>query len=90
MVNPNYFTHLKKILDIPVFNTITGTELIKRLKNNILNKSTIKLNHRVNKIEKLDDGFHIDNEFLTKTVIIATGTGSFKPKKISSKNESGN
>ncbi|WP_082621099.1 NAD(P)/FAD-dependent oxidoreductase [Lactobacillus acetotolerans] len=78
---PELLYPFKKILDIPVFNTITGTELIKRLKNNILNKSTIKLNHRVNKIEKLDDGFHIDNEFLTKTVIIATGTGSFKPKK---------
>lgn len=78
---PNLLYPFKRIADIPAFNSITGAELIDRLCTNVKNKIKIKTGHRVTDIKKIDDHFIIDEEFLVKTVIIATGTGSFKPKK---------
>lgn len=78
---PNLLYPFKQISDIPVFESITGSDLIKNLHNNIKNKVTIKTNHRVEKIDKNPEGFNIDDSYQVKTIIIATGTGSFKPKK---------
>lgn len=78
---PNLLYPFKKIADIPAFNSITGAEITNRLFNNIKDTTEIKTNHRVDNVEKTDDHFIIDEEYSVKTVIIATGTGSFKPKK---------
>lgn len=78
---PNLLYPFKKIADIPVFNSITGAEVTDRLFNNIKNTTTIYANHRVDEVKKVHDHFIIDNDFSVKTIIVATGTGSFKPKK---------
>ena len=78
---PNLLYPFKQIADIPVFNTISGLDLVKNLKDNILNKVTIQTAHRVDNVKKENDSFVIDEEYEVKTIIIATGTGSFKPKK---------
>ncbi|WP_422730742.1 NAD(P)/FAD-dependent oxidoreductase [Lactobacillus intestinalis] len=78
---PNLLYPFKRIADIPVFNTISGLDLVKNLKDNILNKVTIQTAHRVDNVKKENDSFIIDEEYEVKTLIIATGTGSFKPKK---------
>lgn len=78
---PNLLYPFKKIADIPAFSSITGAEIIKRLYTNIKDTTEIHTSHRVDNIEKIDNHFIIDEEFSAKTIIIATGTGSFKPKK---------
>ncbi|MDF7672957.1 NAD(P)/FAD-dependent oxidoreductase [Lactobacillus sp. ESL0701] len=78
---PKLLYPFKKIFDIPVFNAITGKELVERLAEETQEKATFMLNHRVSEITKDDDYFIIDNEFAVKSIIVASGTGSFTPKK---------
>nr|WP_258566352.1 NAD(P)/FAD-dependent oxidoreductase [Lactobacillus panisapium] len=79
---PQFLYPNKKISDIPVFDQITGFDLISRLKKSATGKTTFSLSHRVTSIEQEEDKFLIDGDFEVKSVIIATGTGSFKPKKL--------
>lgn len=78
---PNWLYPFKQIADIPVFDSITGSDLIKKLHNNIKDKVTIQTNYRVEKVKKNTTGFKINDDYQAKTIIIATGVGSFKPKK---------
>ncbi|WEV71235.1 NAD(P)/FAD-dependent oxidoreductase [Lactobacillus sp. ESL0785] len=78
---PKLLYPFKKIFDIPVFASITGRNLITQLKLQAEKNASFSLNHRVSEINHDDDHFLIDHEFLVKSVIIATGTGSFSPKK---------
>lgn len=77
---PEMLYPFKKILDIPVFNEIKASELIKNLRNNLTDKTDIITNHKVENVEKEDNYFIIDHEFKVRSVIIATGNGAFKPK----------
>lgn len=79
---PQMLYPLKKISDIPAYDVITGTNLIRKLKDNLNNDTEIVTNHKVNTIEKANDGFIIDKNYLVKSVIIATGAGAFKPKEL--------
>ena len=78
---PKLLYPFKEIFDIPVFGKISGQELTDHLIDSAKDKTTFQLNHRVTSIEKNDQGFIIDNDFQVKSIIIATGTGSFSPKK---------
>lgn len=78
---PKLLYPFKKIFDIPAFEQITGAALIDQLQKAVDQQSVFLLNHRVTKIEKEQNLFLIDEQYLVKSVIIATGTGSFKPKK---------
>ncbi|WEV44534.1 NAD(P)/FAD-dependent oxidoreductase [Lactobacillus sp. ESL0684] len=78
---PKLLYPFKKIFDIPVFDSITGTQLIDRLKKEAPSHADFVLHHRVTNIQKIADEFLIDNTYLAKSIIIATGNGSFTPKK---------
>lgn len=78
---PKLLYPFKKIYDIPVFDEINGADLIKRLKKTAKDKTTFIVDHRVTSIKKIDDYFVIDDKFKVKSIIIATGAGSFEPKK---------
>ncbi|BDR60104.1 ferredoxin--NADP reductase [Lactobacillus xylocopicola] len=54
---------------------------MEQLKTATTDKTTFVLDHRVSSIQKQDSGFIVDDEFWVKSIIIATGTGSFAPKK---------
>lgn len=76
----------KKILDIPAYDNITGQQLTTQLLKQ-LNRfdTTICLNELVTAITKVDDIFHIQTNqhvHYSKTVIIAIGGGSFKPRTL--------
>lgn len=79
---PQMLYPYKVITDIPVYQKIYAHELISNLTTNLEQKVTIQTDHRVNKIVKDNDYFIIDDLFAAKGVIIATGNGAFKPKKI--------
>lgn len=85
---PQMLYPFKEIADIPVFEKITAEELIQRLNHNLKEKSHLQLNHRVKDVTKQDDSFLIDNEYITKSIIIATGAGAFKPKTFPVKTKS--
>lgn len=72
----------KMITDIPAYQKIRAHKLINNLTDGLKQKVTIKTDHRVNSIIKKDDYFVIDDNFIAKSIIIATGNGAFKPKKI--------
>lgn len=79
---PQILYPFKQINDIPAFNSITGAELTKKLYSNLNEKTEIITNHKVNNIEKVHDGFILDNYALAKSILIATGAGAFKPKEL--------
>ncbi|KRM69725.1 thioredoxin reductase [Apilactobacillus ozensis DSM 23829 = JCM 17196] len=80
----------KTILDVAGFTGLTGRELIKNLKSQLLTMNPeIKLNTTVNDVEKVDNLFKIttDKEITkSRAIIIATGNGSFKPRKLLAEN----
>ncbi|MBA1394323.1 NAD(P)/FAD-dependent oxidoreductase, partial [Lactobacillus sp. XV13L] len=78
---PRALYPFKKIYDIPVFAEITGASLIAQLLDNAQDKTTFALNHRVTAVSKVNGGFVVDDQYQTKSIIVATGTGSFTPKK---------
>lgn len=71
----------KEIINIPAYQTIVAADLIKRLKENVSDDVDFVLDHKVAQVEKQDDNFIIDSDWSVRSVIIATGAGSFTPKK---------
>lgn len=65
-----------------MFKSILAKDFIKQLINNLSNRIDIKTNHKVQTILKKDNLFLIDDNYLVKSVIIATGNGAFTPKKL--------
>ncbi len=77
----------KPIYDIPGLPVVSGQELTDRLMQQIRPfDATFHLGQRVDALERLEDGrFRLTTdtgtEFVTKTVVIAAGGGSFTPKR---------
>ncbi|MBA2124618.1 ferredoxin--NADP(+) reductase [Hyphomicrobium methylovorum] len=77
----------KPIYDVPALPTVTGQELTDRLMEQIKPFSpTFHFNERIDGLKREADGrFRVTTdagtEFLTKTVVIAAGGGSFTPKR---------
>ncbi|MEQ1806532.1 MAG: NAD(P)/FAD-dependent oxidoreductase, partial [Burkholderiaceae bacterium] len=78
----------KPIYDIPGVPVYTGKELTHNLLKQIEPfGATFHLNQEVNIVERRDDGrFHVETSrgtrFLTKTILIAGGVGSFQPRRL--------
>ncbi len=78
----------KPIYDIPGLPVSTGRELTYNLLKQIEPfGATFHLNQEVNAVKKRDDGrFHVETSrgtrFLTKTIFIAGGVGSFQPRRL--------
>lgn len=79
---PQMLYPFKQITDIPAYPKITGTDLIKKLAANLASETKIVTNHKVEKVNKNSKGFIIDNFICTRSIIIATGAGAFKPKEL--------
>lgn len=79
---PQMLYPFKQILDVPAYPRITGRELIYRLNSNLNKRVTIKTKYQVRTIKEEQQTIVIDNRFLAKSVLIATGNGAFKPKKL--------
>lgn len=80
---PQMLYPAKKILDIPAYQTITGTDLTKKLLKTIQPKPVLlKKNYRAVSLIKSKDKWSINHELMAKSIIIATGTGAFRPKKL--------
>ena len=79
---PQMLYPFKQINDIPAYNSISGTDLIQKLKHDIKNETEIITNHKVVDVTKQSDGFIIDNIIYARSIIIATGAGAFKPKEL--------
>ena len=69
-------------MDIPVYSSILAHELITKLQNDARQHTTFVLNHPVRAIEQSNNEFVIDDDYSVRSVIIATGTGFFSPKKL--------
>lgn len=78
---PQMLYPFKKIKDIPAYDSITGTELIDNLRHN-LTDTTIFTNHKVENVTKQKDGFIIDDIVASRSILITTGAGAFKPKAL--------
>lgn len=79
---PQMLYPFKKIKDIPAYDSITGAKLIKNLQHKLTNETTILTNHKVKTVTKEDDYFVIDNLVASRSILIATGAGAFKPKEL--------
>ena len=76
----------KPIYDVPALSIVTGQELTDRLLDQIKPfGATFHFSQRVDKLDRLDEGFRITTDigtvFETKLLIIAAGGGSFTPKR---------
>ncbi len=75
----------KPIYDIPAYPTIGAQELVDRLLEQIAPfEPTFHFSQQVTEIQRQEDGrFHVTTstgtEFLTRTIIVAGGVGSFAP-----------
>ncbi len=78
---PKLLYPFKQILDIPAYRSISAQELITNLQKDAEHNAKFILNHRVESIKESNKEFVIDNSFIVKCIIIATGTGFFSPKK---------
>lgn len=76
----------KEIYDIPGFTRLTGQELIDNLTRQAQHYGPeIKLNQTVQEIITTDQGYEVvtnQGSSFTKTIIVATGAGSFQPRKL--------
>lgn len=78
----------KPIYDIPAIPVCSAQELVDRLMEQIKPFDAVfHLGHEVSELSKQDDGrFHLatskGQEFLTRTIIIAGGLGSFQPRPL--------
>ncbi|MDB5726856.1 MAG: NAD(P)/FAD-dependent oxidoreductase [Noviherbaspirillum sp.] len=78
----------KPIYDIPAVPVCTGQELTDNLLKQIAPfEPTFHLGQEVSEVERLEDGrFHVGTSvgtrFITKTIFIAAGVGSFQPRTI--------
>ncbi|MHA8138537.1 NAD(P)/FAD-dependent oxidoreductase [Lactobacillaceae bacterium Scapto_B20] len=83
----------KEILDVAGFAGITGKELVQRLNKQLTTMDVdIKTGHAVTNLAKDPDGFSITTTKETtrsKAVLIATGGGSFEPRKLAVKDIEG-
>ncbi|WP_260206174.1 NAD(P)/FAD-dependent oxidoreductase [Lactobacillus acidophilus] len=79
---PQMLYPFKQINDIPAYDSISGTDLIQKLKHDIKNETEIITNHKVVDVTKQSDEFIIDNIVYARSIIIATGAGAFKPKEL--------
>lgn len=79
---PQMLYPFKQITDIPAYKKITGTDLIKKLTDDLADETKIVTNHKVEQVTKNLDGFTIDNSVFVRSIIIATGAGAFKPKEL--------
>lgn len=70
----------KEIKDIPSYESLSGKDLIKKLKTPLTN--TLQPNYRVETIKKEDGYFFINDEYQAKTILITTGLGAFHPKTL--------
>ena len=76
----------KPIYDVPALSIVTGQELTDRLLDQIKPfGATFNFSQRVDKLDRLDEGFRITTDigtvFETKLLIVAAGGGSFTPKR---------
>ena len=76
----------KPIYDVPALSIVTGQELTDRLLDQIKPfGATFHFGQRVDKLDRLDEGFRITTDigtvFDTKLLIVAAGGGSFTPKR---------
>ena len=76
----------KPIYDVPALSIVTGQELTDRLLDQIKPfGATFHFSQRVDKLDRLDEGFRITTDigtvFETKLLIVAAGGGSFTPKR---------
>jgi thioredoxin reductase (NADPH) len=77
----------KDIFDVPAFTRVTGKEFIKRLQDQVKRfKPEYHLGQRVVGLTRRDDGvFELTTaegaKHYSKTVLLALGMGSFRPKK---------
>lgn len=82
----------KDIIDLPGFKSIKAKNYIKNLMEQLDSKVNIKLQEEVLSITKTSDEFieikTLNSTYITKTVLIATGIGSFSPRKLGIDNES--
>ena len=84
----------KDIVDLPGFPSIKAKDFINKLYeqyNSKDNKLDLKLNEKVLDILKEEDHYLIKTdkeEYITRTVVITTGMGSFSPRLIGLDNES--
>lgn len=78
---PEFLYPFKEIVNIPVYQQIIAADLIKRLHTSIPSTVSLELNHPVKQVTKVDSHFLIDQTCQARSVIIATGAGSFKPKQ---------
>ncbi len=68
-------------MDIPAYSSILAHELITKLQNDAGQHTTFVLNHPVRAIKQSNTEFVIDDDYSVRSVVIATGTGFFSPKK---------
>ena len=79
---PQKLYPFKTILDIPAYSQIKAEDLINELSHNINRDTRIKTNEPVQYLAKSENGFILNGKFEVKSIIIATGNGAFKPKKL--------
>lgn len=79
---PQMLYPFKKIKDIPAYDSITGSALIDNLRHNLTSTTTIFTNHKVENVTKKDDNFIIDDLVASRSILITTGAGAFKPKNL--------
>lgn len=77
----------KNILDVAGFSKINGQQLIEKLNHQLhqFDDLTIQTNSKVINVVKVDDIFELKTENQTiyaKAIILATGKGDFKPRKL--------
>jgi len=76
----------KEILDVAGFTAVTGLELIGRLEEQMNQLPVdVQLNTTVVDIIPVDDAFKVvtnQGEFMTKSVVMATGGGAFEPRTL--------
>lgn len=79
---PQMLYPAKDMLDIPVFAHIKGTELTRHLLA-CCKSLSVKLitDCPVKTLTKTANGYLLNERFSVRSIIIATGTGAFKPKK---------
>lgn len=70
----------KVIQDIPVFRDIKSFELTEKLCSNLSDDTDIYCNYKVENIIFDNSHFIINDDLISKTILITTGNGAFKPK----------
>ncbi|GLB47324.1 ferredoxin--NADP reductase [Philodulcilactobacillus myokoensis] len=76
----------KNILDVAGFTGVSGAKLVQKLNQQLDSMNVdVHLNTPVSNIRPLDDGYQViakNYQTKTKSIIIATGNGAFKPRQL--------